>query len=346
MIKRIICCFFSVMLMSISIMSPVNANDVPAISIIGEMSDNLTLTSDNTNIFTQNNLLPGSSWNTNVHLVNKSNEDMKISLIDIQMNNENTELLKYLTLELMIEDEIIYSGSYDITDEVISVELKPKTEKIMLVKAGIDVSADNSLQGAKLDTTWVFEATVDVKETIAPTKKPSSSNRGSSGGSRSSKDSGIIAQTLQFSILCQDDNQQQLYNEVRPVPQSGISVIEAPEIEGYKPTKKYYYVNNNLAGKNIVFTYEKIENEETVSDPTEVEVKKDDDETLMSVQKGTPDPVQDDNSDKTSSKSENNVPVKTGNESLGSNTVILSSAGVLLILLIILVLLYKKKIRR
>lgn len=333
-----------VCLMSNTISFAENKN---TINIVGKLSNNLSLSTDNDYIFQKEHIVPGESWITHINITNQSSKEIQISLLDIQNNIADDTLEKAMILEISLDGVTLYSGSYAAVSKPVieKVIVKAGQTITMLVQAGVDERIGNNIQDSVLDSTWIFEATAPNTAS-----KPSGKSSGSS--------SGLIATGWQYDIVCENENGEPIMRKTSvPAGDSHITVA-APVIEGYKSTVAGKTVSLKKNNDNVVvFTYYLIQEKGSVipaekpldSISPEVDVENNDGNVNNPLEQDAGSPV--DKLDENNGGAEKytsehtNEPVQTGNEKMLSDTVLFPFAliGIPILAIIALFVLCGKK---
>lgn len=235
-------------------------------NIIGEFSNRLVLTADNTYIFRHSGGKPGDTWTTEINITNNSNNKMDISLIEIVNNREDVAIPTEFFLQLYCDGVELYNGSYDVNSNPVipTLTLNAGESKRIIAKSGIRPTADNSIQNEKLDTTWFFEGKLyKDNKTVTETSKNSSG-----------KSSGIIAtkpySNNVYKVICYDEFGNVLLDSSLSASETNMFLVEAPYIENYEATKKYMPIMIYTPDNTIVFTYRKIEDNADLGEETDM----------------------------------------------------------------------------
>lgn len=128
--------------------------------LTGEYTGKFDLTSEDMELFNLENIAPGDSFVGKIHVKNNARDKMEISIISIVSNLEDLTLFDALELEIKVEDEIVYTGSYGKTEAPISdfYLISPRDTVTFDVTVSLPIETGNEVLNKKMDSTWTFEA--------------------------------------------------------------------------------------------------------------------------------------------------------------------------------------------
>lgn len=330
------------------------ADEMDMITIIGDLKNNLTLTADNDYLFNKENIVPGEAWQTNIEVHNTSNKEMEFSVISVA--SDNTELSNNLSLNIKAGDIIIFDGIYGnfLQDDVPSLIIKGKENITLHVQVELLPSANNSMQNSSISSIWTFEAKVQKSsendynyDYSIPSDKINSTIY---------KSPGYIAANATYNIVCKDENGNIIYSDTLSALRGSSFVVKAPEIEGYSSSLIFQLVTLGENGQDVVFTYHtnmnsdykaeankdstlSMENTKGKTDE-KTEIKN---STTSEPINGEPFEVTNTEKDKTLFDGTSNKPVKTGNEGMTANTVLIPATIILLLIVLIIFFINRKK---
>ena len=127
MIKKLCISAIMLVILTLNLIMPVFADN--EINITGIRTPGLALYSDNTDIFTVNNAMPGQKWTTRINISNTTSDILVLSLSEIKNKTPDSKLPPYMYLKISTDDEILYDGTYPIgLNPIIShIEIEPKS---------------------------------------------------------------------------------------------------------------------------------------------------------------------------------------------------------------------------
>lgn len=130
------------------------------IELTGRFSGQFELTSSDVSIFALENMVPGDSWEGRLKVVNKTGGEMHMSLISITSNLEDNVLYDALDLKILLDGGLLYNGPYSgtRTPMVEWLEVPANQDVVFEIFVSLPTTADNEVQGRKMDSTWLFEA--------------------------------------------------------------------------------------------------------------------------------------------------------------------------------------------
>lgn len=143
-----------------------NREDV--IELTGTFSGTFELNSSDMELFSLTGMVPGDSWSGQLKVLNKTGTDMDISLISIISNLEDTALFEALDLQLIVDGELVYAGSYGNTASPVTPKISvPKNDPVVFqINVTLPTSAGNDLQAKEMNSTWIFEANCADQENV------------------------------------------------------------------------------------------------------------------------------------------------------------------------------------
>lgn len=140
----------------------------------------LTLKGDKSQFYLCGNFGPGDTLKGSVVFNNTCSETAQISLNNVIKNPPtNSELLKYITIDISVDDEPIYKDSLESLVELSEslhasnpdailttwIDVEPHRSITMDIECSVSkFDVDNAFQNAILDTQWVFNARADVPD--------------------------------------------------------------------------------------------------------------------------------------------------------------------------------------
>ena len=143
-----------------------NREDV--IELTGTFSGTFELNSSDMELFSLTGMVPGDSWSGQLKVLNKTGTDMDVSLISIISNLEDTALFEALDLQLIVDGELVYAGSYGNTASPVTPKIPvPKNEPVVFqINVSLPTTAGNDLQAKEMNSTWIFEANCADQENV------------------------------------------------------------------------------------------------------------------------------------------------------------------------------------
>lgn len=252
MIKKLCISAIMLVILTLNLIMPVFADN--EINITGIRTPGLALYSDNTDIFTVNNAMPGQKWTTRINISNTTSDILVLSLSEIKNKTPDSKLPPYMYLKISTDDEILYDGTYPIgLNPIIShIEIEPKSTKVLYARCGIMPITGNDIQNENLKTTWVFDGDLEYISTASSTEHKSSSKNPIAIPTMLNGQGG-------FDVYCYDDNGILLL-KVNNIRANYDLVIEAPKISGYEADVPFLSAWNVL-NNSVKFTYHKKVNE-------------------------------------------------------------------------------------
>lgn len=138
------------------------------IELTGTLSGKFELNSSDMELFSLTGMVPGDSWSGRLKVVNKTGTDMDVSLISIISNLEDNMLFEALDLLLLVDGDVVYSGSYGKTKSPITPKISvPENEPLVFdICVSLPASAGNEYQAKEMDSTWIFEANCASSENV------------------------------------------------------------------------------------------------------------------------------------------------------------------------------------
>lgn len=130
------------------------------IELTGEYTGTFTFSTNTGQLFNVENAAPGDSWSGSINIINKSPGPMEVSLLSIVSDLEDTDLYKALTLDILVGQNVVYSGSYGDTVEPISpyYVIGSGQKMVMNVTVGMPKELGNEMMGEEMESTWTFDA--------------------------------------------------------------------------------------------------------------------------------------------------------------------------------------------
>lgn len=217
------------------------------VELTGSFNGKFSLDSSDSKLFALENIVPGDSWRGKLHVVNKGNAKMEISIISIESNLEDNTLYDALDLNISVDGEELYSGSYGATPTPITGILVIPAESSMTfdLTVTLPVTAGNELMGKAMDSTWTFEA----------------KHYGTTGDVQG-----------YYKVFYVDEDGKALLPSKSGSNVIGATVTErAEDIEGYTPDEevKSIVISASTKKNNIVFVYSKDKAPDDPVDPTD-----------------------------------------------------------------------------
>lgn len=138
------------------------------IELTGTFSGTFELNSSDMELFSLTGMVPGDSWSGQLKVLNKTGTDMDVSLISIISNLEDTALFEALDLQLIVDGELVYAGSYGNTASPVTPKISvPKNEPVVFqINVSLPTTAGNDLQAKEMNSTWIFEANCADQENV------------------------------------------------------------------------------------------------------------------------------------------------------------------------------------
>lgn len=332
------------------------ADEIDTVTIVGDLKSNLTLNTDNEYLFRRENIVPGETWQTNIEVYNTSNKEMEFSVISI--NPDNAELSNNLSLNIKAGDIVIFDGIYGnfLQNDVPSLTISGKEKITLHIQVGMLPSANNSMQNSSISSVWTFEAKVQKSseneyDYSIPSDKINSTIY---------KSPGYIATNATYNIVCKDENGNIIYSDTHNALRGSSFVVKAPEIEGYSSSLIFKIVTLGENGQDVVFTYHtnmnsnykaeankdstlSMENTKGKTDEKTDEKTEIKNSTTSEPINGEPFEVTNTEKDKTLFDGTSNKPVKTGNEGMAANTVLVPATIILFLIVLLIFFINRKK---
>ena len=327
------------------------ADEIDTVTIVGDLKSNLTLNTDNEYLFRRENIVPGETWQTNIEVYNTSNKEMEFSVISI--NPDNAELSNNLSLNIKAGDIVIFDGIYGnfLQNDVPSLTISGKEKITLHIQVGMLPSANNSMQNSSISSVWTFEAKVQKSseneyDYSIPSDKINSTIY---------KSPGYIATNATYNIVCKDENGNIIYSDTHNALRGSSFVVKAPEIEGYSSSLIFQLVTLGENGQDVVFAYYpntnseyKTENsQDPISNVENTDEEIDEKSGIKNIVSEliNSEAVETTNTekDKTAPKETENKPVKTGNEGMAANTVLVPATIILFLIVLLIFFINRKK---
>lgn len=130
------------------------------IELTGTFSGTFELNSSDMELFSLTGMVPGDSWSGTLKVLNKTGTDMDVSLVSIISNLEDTALFEALDLQLIVDGDLVYAGSYGSTASPVTPKISvPKDDPVVFqITVSLPATAGNELQAKEMNSTWIFEA--------------------------------------------------------------------------------------------------------------------------------------------------------------------------------------------
>lgn len=245
---------FLVLLVIFLALLPANARATEYVSedtieLTGTSTGRFELNTSNSTLFDLKNMVPGDTWYGRLHVVNDTNNKMELSIISITSNLEDELLFDLLDLQIAVDGEVVYDGSYGATPDPITDWMSVSRKEPMVIDLTVTLPSKvgNEAQAKKMDSTWVFEARYEGKTSTDHSYR------------------------YKVEYLDEDGNEL-LPNKTGKCERREEVVEYAPDIEGYTPDAemKTLVHNGGPMKKNVItFIYSKDSAPVSPSDPSE-----------------------------------------------------------------------------
>ena len=147
-------------------------------TITGSYEQKFELSSKDSKLFHLGGILPGDSWTGQIHIKNKAPDKMAVSLLSIVSNLEDMVLFNAMVLDISIDGETVYSGSYNPgkTPVLAPRYVLPNKTLVLDITVSLPLSVGNIVMNKEMDATWTFEATYEGKSLPDAPDSPDSPN--------------------------------------------------------------------------------------------------------------------------------------------------------------------------
>ena len=143
-------------------------------TVTGELTDQLILTADNLHFFEADLMGPGDAWDSVITMQNTGEEDIRITLEEIENRLDELKILEVLRLRLSVHDTLLYEGPYAAAGRPVIpwIILRGGQELALSIHISFPEECGNEYQSASYKTVWRFLAMAGEKDP-APTEVPS-----------------------------------------------------------------------------------------------------------------------------------------------------------------------------